>query len=353
MSLKVGCISYATSQGISHLAKNFYDAGVITDVMVYRHGSRPSHLEWYRKDSEPNYPVELIQRPFSGPVVEDFIRSVDVMLFFETPFDWDVIKLIRKLGKRSVIVPMYECTPKRYTPIVKDHDVSSMPDKWICPSLLDVEYFTGSPYLPIPLAPDVPAWQLRTRAENFLHNGGNLGLRGHKGTREIMQAMRYVVSPIKLTIRAQDERGLHELITAEPSVKRDDRVTLQYGEIPYAELFDGHDVFLMAEKYNGLSLPLAEARAAGMMVMTSNRFPMHCWLPTLPLIPVARYQRASIGGSYNDYDEAVVDPVAIASKIDEVYGRSIKNYSQSAIQWRESMSWEKLKPEWIKELSSW
>lgn len=349
--MRVGTIQYSTDQGISHLAKDFYDAGVITDVMTFRHGSRPGNPQWY-----PPETVELVGRPFNGPVVEEFIKSVDVMLFFETPHDWEVIKLIRRLGRRSAIVPMYECTAERYTPSVKGYLKEYQPDKWVCPSLLDCEYFPNSPFVPIPLPTTLPPWTLRTNAERFLHNGGNLGLRGHKGTREIMLAMKYVKAPIQLTIRAQDDAGLHALVREIPSIKTDSRVTFEYGSRPRETLFDGHDVFIMAEKYNGLSLPLAEARGVGMVVMTSDRFPMNTWLNREFLIPVSGYTRQRVGGPFNWYDEATVQPESIAAMIDQTYALGkldglIEQESLKTREWRRTMSWDVLKDQWLEVLA--
>lgn len=337
--MRVGTVCYATDQGIAHLAKSFYDAGVITDVMVFRHGSRPSHMEWY-----PEGTIELVNRPFSGPVVDAFLSRVDVMLFMESPFDWAFLQYCRDRGVKTAIVPMYECCPVRRP---------FEPDKWICPSKLDCQYFPGSPYLPIPV--DAPRWELRTRARRWLHNGGNLGLREHKGTRQILQAMQHVKSPITLTVRAQDDAGLHKILREVPTALRDSRITFHYGQYPRDQLFDDHDVFVMAEKYNGLSLPLAEARAAGMVVVTSDRFPMNDWLPKEFLIQVNRYIRAKVGGPYHEYDEAVIDPVMIARTIDAIYDHGEKhgvdNYSLTGREWYETMSWETLKSRWIEELS--
>ncbi len=336
--MRIGSIGYATEQGIGHLMKWFYDAGVITDVMVFRHGSRQSHMEWY-----PPGTRELVGRPFTGPDVEEFILSVDVMLFFETPFDWAVIDLCKRLGVKIVIVPMYECTPQR---------VPHQPDAWFCPSLLDQrDYFKRSPFVPIPVPPDVQ-WTQRTRAVNFLHNAGNLGLRGHKGTLEILKAVQHVKSQeFRLVVRAQDVTSLRAVINQVPSVERDPRVTIQYGDTPREMLFSpDHDVFIMAEKYNGLSLPLMEARAAGMLVVTSDRFPTNTWLPTWPLIPVKEYSRHRVGGPYNEYDEARVTPEAIAETIDKLVGADTAEYSLDGKKWAEETSWKRLKPVWLEEL---
>lgn len=339
--MRIGTIAYATDQGLGHLAKQFYDAGVITDVCIFHHSSRVNHAEWY-----PEGTMVIARRPFDWPEIQAWLRQLDAILFFETPFDWTVIPRCRNMGVRTYIMPMYECTPER---------IPHQPDRWLCPSLLDVEYFKqfSHEFIEVPV-PQGIVWQQRSCAKRFLHNGGHLGLRGHKGTLEILQAMRYVKSSITLTVRSQDEAGLDRLLSQVQAASRDQRIHFTYGTIPYEDLFTGHDVFIMAEKYNGLSLPLREARASGMIVMTSDRFPMNTWLPQWPLIPVSHFNKERVGGPYMYYDEAVLDPQVIARQIDLVadsgWGR-IEEYSREGAIWAREMSWENLKPKWLEVLS--
>lgn len=170
--------------------------------------------------------------------------------------------------------------------------------------------------------------------------------------------MQLVKSPIQLTIRAQDEAGLHKLCREVPTAMRDERITFQYGSVPYDKLFDeDHDVFIMVEKYNGLSLPLAEAKACGMPVMTTDRFPTNTFLDRLFLIPVASTTPAKVGGPYNTYQEAIVDIQDVADAIDRAYENGektdqVERSSLHAKKWRETMSWDELKPRWVKELES-
>lgn len=347
--MRVGTICYATEQGIGYLPKDFYDNGIVTDVMVFRHGSRATHMEWY-----PEGTVELVGRPFTGPAVEAFLRRIDTLLIFETPFDWNVLKLAKMYGTRVVIVPMYECTPQV---------VPVEPDCWACPSALDVQYFRG-PLVPVPVK---QPWVQRKRCWKFLHNGGNLGLRGHKGTREILQAWWLCRKPIDLTVRAQDTAGLRKLLNEvfpvggyqlpENNVYVWDRLggfaklTVDMRPVAREGLFPvEYDAFVMAEKYNGLSLPIQEARASGMLVVTSNRFPMNTWLPEWPLIEVAGYSKQRVGGSFMQYDEAEVTPQAIADKLDALLGEDISTYSASGKEWAEENSWEKLRPKWLEVL---
>lgn len=330
--MRIGCLCYATEQGVGYLAKSFYDAGVITDMAIFMHDSRVNHTEWYPPDS-----LRLTERPFVGPKVDAFVRSVDVMLHFETPFDWSFFQYCRERKVRTVLVPMYEWFPRHPT---------HLPDKIIAPSLLDADYFPGSKFIPVPV--DVP-WQQRTRARRYLHNAGGIGFREHKGTRQLLEAMKYVKSDMTLTVRSQDTDGLLSIIDSIPDIKK--RVVFEFGSRPHNELHNNYDVYVAPEKLNGLSLPLAEARAAGMLVMTTNRYPMNTWLPLDPLIPVKEYHKARIANHLLEFDEATVEPQEIARVMDAWYDKDISEYSLSGKSWAKEMSWEALKPRWLKALS--
>ena len=336
--LRVGTICYATRQGIGWIPKRYYDAGVITDVVILHHHARHNHLDWYPEGT----PVVAI-RPFDKhECIHKLLEAVDVMLFIETPFDWDMLRLCRQYNVKSVIMPMYECTPR---------NLPDKPDMWLNPSLLDQDIF-GGPFVPVPV-PDVyrERWSLKTHAKRFLHNGGHLGLRGHKGTLEILQAMRYVTSPIELKVTSQDKPGLDRIRESVPDANNDSRITFSTDDVPYEELYDGYDVFIMAEKYNGLSLPLAEARATGMVVITTDRYPINTWLPKEHLIPVDNYQRACVSRAYREYDEAIVNPEYVGRKIDWMYGQNIESYSHQSRTWAELNSWRVLKPQIMEALS--
>ena len=153
-------------------------------------------------------------------------------------------------------------------------------------------------------------------------------------------------------------------------------------------------MFVFPEKFNGLSLPLQEARAAGMLVLATDRFPMNTWLPremkagcvrcgsqslrlgdigegercfcnscnhmmkaehlgskTSTLIPVESYNRTCVSPRCLEFDEAVLFPRKIAERIDSLYGKDISAYSESGREWAKTMSWEVLGPRYKEELS--
>ncbi len=337
--MKVGSLVYATEQGLGYLAKSFYDAGIVTDVLVCKHSRYPTQ-PWY-----PN--AEQIKlRPFNYALAHSFCESMDVMLFFETPFQWELITHCRSMHVKTVIMPMHECMPER---------IPAQPDLWLCPSRLDHMCYGGgdhaaigevklcateqgmvpSVYLPVPVE---GRWRQRTKAEVFVHNAGHGGLKGRNGTAELLEAIRLVKSPAKFIIRWQKDLAV-------PRHIYDNRnVLLEPGSIAWNELYDEGDVFVFPEKFNGLSLPLQEARAAGMLVMATDRFPNNEWFPDYAPLPVAATRKNRIGPPYREFDEAIVDPKDIAERIDAWYGQDIADYSLSGKQWAEENSWKALKP---------
>jgi len=328
---RVGMLCYGTEQGLSYLAKSFYDAGVIDEVLLINYtakGTRPMHPEWY-----PNAISIGSVRPMTGEGLDQVLDSLDIMLFFETPFDWDFPARCSSYGVKTVCMPMHEWYPQGKADVF---------DLMLCPSKLDQDYFPGSPLFQPPVDPKT--WQLRTEACRFVHNAGNIGHRFHKGTLEVLKAVKHIKSDLTLTIRVQDTEYFKQLIRQTPEVEKDPRVTIERGSIPYEDLYHTHDVAVVPEKFNGLSLPLQEARAAGLLVMTTDRYPANTWLPKDPLIPVASVHKARVSGGCLEFEESVVDPKMVALMMDTWYEENLRDYSLSGLEWARANSWEVKKP---------
>lgn len=311
----IGSVVLATDQGLGYLAKDFYDNGIMSRVLIREHSSRTSHEEWYGDNAKPMHANNY----------DWFFEGLKAVLFFETPFDWKIVLEARKRGVRTVFMPMHECSQYPFPYFF---------DQVIAPSLLEMEKYPeyNPVFLPVPVS--VP-WKERKEAKVFVHNAGNGGLGGRNGTAELLAAMRYVKSPIKLVIRSQDR-------TFSSS---DDRVECQKGTIGRADLYATGDVFIFPEKFNGLSLPLQEACASGMLVMATDRHPINTWLPRDPLIPVSRYEKQYIS---TEFQSAVITPEDIAKTIDHWYGKDIADYSLKGKEWAEENSWQQLKPKYLK-----
>ena len=177
-----GSIVLATNQGLGILAKDFYTEGIIDKVMIYQHSSRENHYEWYGDDVYSD--------------IEKFLDAIDTLFLFETPFNSVIIDKAKNKGKKIILMPMYECTNPEY----------ARKAEIINPSLLDQEKYPEGTFIPVPVPRSIK-WRLREKAKVFIHNAGYGGLNGRNGTEELINAMKYVKSPIKLIIRTQDKES--------------------------------------------------------------------------------------------------------------------------------------------------
>lgn len=316
METKIGSIVLTTEQGLGYLAKAFYDNGIINKVLIHEHTSRTNHREWYARSSIVSTQEELLE-------------TCDTLIFFEEVWDWKIILKAREKGVKTILIPMYECT--RY-PFPYE------PDEVWCPSALDYQFYKdkGQENIKRIQIPVQIEWKLHKKALKFVHNAGNGGLGGRNGTKELIEAFRHIKSPAQLLIRSQiplkcDEKNIEVRIGT------------------FDDIWDEGDVFIFPEKFNGLSLPLAEAFASGMLVMASDRFPMNTWLPKEPLIPVESYQVERIS---TEFMSAVINPKEIAKMIDLFYNQDIEKFSLLGLEYNKKNQWSKLKETYLELLSA-
>jgi hypothetical protein len=337
--MKVGSIVFATNSGLGILAKDFYDNGIVTDVIVVEHGNY-ANQDWY---GDAHVIKNHRVTPSDREKIFEFVKSMDCLLFFETHFFPEMLEAAKHYNKKVILMPMYECSP-----------FPLMADLYISPSLIDFDYYSymysGAKhvFIPVPVNSNLE-WEQRDRAKHFVHNAGNESAGDRNGTRAILSSLKYIKSPIELTIRYQINKQ-NAYSTPEFFVD-DSRVSYTTDKVEFADLWKGGDVFLFPESCNGLSLPIQEAYSSGMLVMAGNRYPLNTWLPNLPLIDVQDYavaERRFSDGNTMQYTVANYDPRTIAHYIDEWYGKDISSYSMLGKKWKQENSWETLKSTYIK-----
>lgn len=329
MSSVVGTISYSVRSGLGILAREFIKNKVVDRILVIKHP---------RYEPQPYYTKEAFHE-------DDFLEGLTTLLLFENAFKrWDLVKKAKDRGIKVVMMQMYEYTP---------FPLPVPADLFIATSDLDQDtyesLYPGCNQVRINVPVDVP-FSLRKKAEVFIHNAGHGGDGYRNGTPELLQAMTYVKSPIKLLIRAQpDAPQMKSLFARYPriwkggSLSGDKRIELILRNVPDDELYSKGDVFIFPEKFNGLSLPLQEAYASGMGIMCTYRFPMTRWLPKDMMIPFSQTKTRTI---MVPIVEEISSPQEIARTIDEWYGKDISALSFSGKTWAEKNSWSVLKPKY-------
>jgi len=313
----VGSIIRGDNSGLGTIGREFWDHGVINKALIVPGWHYKVFPKRFVGDSKITAPQEIT------PIDLDWLfDGIDSLLLFETPFRWDVLVRARKENIKSSLMVMHEGLPEH---------LPYYPTQFLCPSDLDYDLpIEPKIRINVPVNTDRIKWKLRKKANVFVHNAGHGGIGGRNGTPELLAAMQYVKSDIKLIIRTQS----FDFEVNDP------RVEIRYANYEnYWDIWDEGDVFIFPEKFNGLSLPIQEACAAGMMIMSTDRYPFNNWLPKEPLIPVKELHKQRV---MREIEVAEVDPRDIAKKIDEWAGKDISSYSQWGKDWAFKNNWEML-----------
>ena len=336
--MKVGTIVYATDSGLGILAKDFYDNGIITDVLVQSHGRLKNNLYWYKNSSvlSPVQNIATTKKQTSEHkknLINNFLEKIDILFLFEIEWYSDVIQEARKKGKKVIFMPMYECTP---FPVLADC--------YLTTSDLDHQYYNkmynglNIERINVPVNSSIE-WKKRSHANVFVHNAGNLRQGDRNGTQAILNSIKYIKSKnIKIVIRSQHDNLKFD--------KLDSRVTIDLSNKKFEDLWTEGDVFLFPERWNGLSLPLQEAHASGMMVMCGNRFPVNTWLPREPMIKVVNYTKKNIIKNI-PFKSANYNPIEIANTIDKFANKNIEKFSLIGKEWFEKNNWSVIKEKYL------
>ena len=314
-----GSVVRAINSGLGNLCWEFYRHGLIDKAIIIDDGK---HDNLFPERFGEN--TQMSGLPIRNSTMDWLLEDIDTLLIFETPYNWDILQKARKKGIKIVFMPMHE-----FPPAVDCADI------WLCPSDLEMNLpVSGEKVrLNVPVALDRITWRERNRAISFIHNAGGGGIMGRNGTNELISALKHTDADFDMTIRSQ----VYEYDVADP------RVTVLHENVKdYWDLWKHGDVFILPDKFAGLSLPLQEAYASGMLIMTTNKSPLNGWLPNEPLIPIESMGTAGV------FDVAIHSPERIAKTIDAWYNVDITEYSLKGKEWGEANSWETLLPKYKK-----
>lgn len=197
--------------------------------------------------------------------------------------------------------------------------------------------------VPHPVATDRLPFRLRTSAETFVHVAAP-AFQDRNGTRLTLSAARRVKRTCKLIVRGLDR-----------AERRHGHVTIVGSSNTQADYWsawpaDG-DVLVLPRRYAGLSLPMQEAAALGMPVVSLDLEPQRSWLPAECLVPaLPRPRRVQmVGGIFPVHDASV-------SAVAEVWQRLVdepalvEKASRLMGEWAAANSWEALLPVWRREM---
>ncbi len=319
---RLGMIVRYDNSGLGTLSWEFARHLKPDKVLMVQNGVFQTFPERY--DSIPE--KRMVMRSFDRRDVEWLFQGIDVLLAIETFYDWYLIKEARKRNVKTVLYTMFEMTPD---------PIPLHPDLYLCPSTLDYKVMPNPKvYLPVPLATDRLLWQKREKAHTFIHSASHGGISGRKGTQLFLDAIPMVKSDVKFKIFSWNEGY---------KIPRDSRVEFVRTQFKnYWQLWREGDVLVYPQDYNGICLPVVEAMACGLGVVTTDIYPFNEYMPKELLFPIIGTKKTRASNGLMEVDAAIIAPADIAKKIDEIANTDISKYSLYGKKYAEEHSWDAL-----------
>lgn len=322
--MRIGLIARADSRGLGIQTKAFHDNMHPAKTMVVDCPSLkplPIRRDWY-----PD--ATWVHGLPSALDFRSWLQGLDVVYTAETgysPHLWDEAE---RAGVKTVLHANYEFLNR-----------NDRPSLWAAPSRWHLEDFPrGAKFLPVPIELDKFTPNTSCSARRFLHIVGRPAIHDRNGTADLIEALRHVQSPIKVTFKCQ-EPGYIQL----PALPDHVDAVVECGDTrDYWDNYRDHDVLVLPRRFGGLCLPLNEALGAGMPVIMPDIDPNR-WLPKEWLIP-ASHKTSFVAKQRIEVHQ--VDPMVLSAKIDQFASdpRFFWRAQEDAQTLAAALSWDSLKP---------
>ncbi len=331
---RVGAIVRCDHTGLGIQSKEFYDhipcKAMVVDVSRVNSTMKQNH-DWY-----PGCPVVYYTKNnrFPIPVIKDFLRGLEVLITFETPYDDTLFALCKLMGVKTILQLNYEFLdfPSDKVP----------PDLFAAPSLWHYDEIPA-PKIFFQVPVNTTRFTPKVKPNTFVHIVGKAAVHDRNGTGIFIDALKYVKNDIVVELKSQFPithklQGIPNNVKVSVQVKNNEN---------YWDNYTG-GVLVMPRKYGGQSLPTHEGLAAEMPVIMPNISPNFSWLPAEWLVPAEKKSSFQCKKKVDIYE---TDPQALARKIDEFCNPEF--YRDALIKSRylkQKISWETQLPEYYKVL---
>jgi hypothetical protein len=268
--VSLGLIARADDRGIGTMTWEFAKAMRPDHTLVVREpgaeakGFAP-HLDRYPGAFVVTYDIDAgTLEPWS--TVREFLQHCDVAYMVETPYDWRLFDLARKVHCATVLHVMPEFWRWQHADTPRP-DVWWIPTTWLADRLPD-----ECRLIPVPV-PTLPQIYATPPTRGLVHVAGHRAGMDRNGTTTVLSAMRLARSVSSLRVECQDPRL--------PATS-DPRVTLRTGGRPDRwSMYDDAAALVMPRRYGGLCLPALEAMARGLAVVMPDLEPQRSTWPVV------------------------------------------------------------------------
>lgn len=273
----------------------------------------------------------------SPDLVKRFCEDIDVVYCAETSYRDDVFDIMRAQGVCTVLHAMTELYRKDMAPpdalwVPTDWEIGRMP--------------AGAEVVPVPVALDrFPTVHVRdySKPVTFLFPGAP-AFHDRNGLQVVIDALAHVHQPCRV-ILTNVESYSRDLTMATIHNVHGTQVTLERREWEAENYWEHYtsdvDALLLPRRYGGLSLPMNEAAAAGLPIVTLDLPPQNEWILSATRAPAKPYRTVPmVNGTFDVY---TADPDGIGAAMDVLADPEMYRNCAEESRWHaEDVSWDAL-----------
>ena len=340
---RIGLIAYSNNSGLGAIASSFREYLNLDSQLVIRHPVKGTH------DIDISHTFGDIEA--TEAQLTEYLDTCDpeVVIVVETPFNFDFFQIMHDRGIKVVLIPMIDSIGvDKFLPYEEYIDLvinftqvghKIYLDKWQgsgirLPYPIDTDYFNpdeaakllDSPsnamaYMEggkanIDTSPDVQEYLKTSHRYTFAHSEGWGGAGYRKSTDLVQTVYQQLYNTYKdMSISLTSQRGESAHSQLRPP-KGQTFITPR--ELPEAiDLYRGCAIFVAPSRREGLGLPILEAMACGLPVITTNASPMNEWFPEdYPLLVEVQSQTDL---PYGDVPMYTLNAFALMKKMEYAY----------------------------------
>ena len=331
--MRIGTLAFDTPTGLGYQIKSYIKHLPITKIMVSdltMYNGMPK-MNWYEDAYHvQGYPMERD--------IEAFCEDIDLLLFAETPLNYNFYSIARSKGIKTAVVINWEFFDHIVKPDLPLPDLIIMPSTWYAKDAEEFCKLKGIQFAQIHHPVDRDEIPYYERISNtVMHLAGKPATHDRNGTWDFLQAC-----PTG-TIVTQNEDFAYQ-------VRRRYRHSVVYtGVSDNSYIYKLGDIMVLPRKYGGNCLPLNEALSSGMPVIMPDITPNNNLLPKEWLVPA---QKVDTFTPRTQIDIYQTDIRGLYEKVQELQSQDIKKLSMQANEIADTISWKTLKPRYMKELES-
>ena len=268
--------------------------------------------------------------------VKGWLRGLDVVLTFETAYDWRMVTWAHDLGVATTVMVMPEFHKHGHQPELPS------PTQWWAPTTWRLDLLPeGTPVVPVPVEQDVFPLTPAGVGERLqvVHVAGHRAAGDRNGTLALFVAAQRVTQPMDIYVHTQDEH-LPRVRNLKPGVALH---LLPGGKRTRPELYEGMHLHVLPRRYGGLCLPAQESLASGLgLVMTQTSPNPQTW-PIVQLRGHWEGRQATPSGEVRSF---AADAVFLAHTLDTLARNPerVVELQTAGVAWAKAHSWDQLGP---------